>query len=108
MTGDDVVVLLALFWIAASVAVAIAARSRGRSWLGWFLLAAIVSPLIALTLVLVLPRQGGALVSPFGEAISAKTHARCPACRELVRIDASRCRYCGETLTPRPIEGAPQ
>jgi hypothetical protein len=27
-------------------------------------------------------------------------NVRCPACRELVRADASKCKHCGSALTP--------
>ena len=29
-----------------------------------------------------------------------KTHVRCPACRELVRNDARKCKHCGVELEP--------
>jgi len=29
-----------------------------------------------------------------------RTHVRCPACRELVRHDATVCRHCGAALDP--------
>lgn len=38
------------------------------------------------------------------EAPSPRTHVRCPICRELVRRDASKCRYCGAELAPRRVE----
>lgn len=44
-----------LVWLVFAIVVGIAANSRGRSGFGWFILAAIISPLIALILVLVLP-----------------------------------------------------
>ncbi|MDY0748526.1 hypothetical protein SNE35_28760 [Paucibacter sp. R3-3] len=34
------------------------------------------------------------------EAPTAKTHVRCPDCRELVRMDASRCKHCQVALVP--------
>lgn len=54
-------------WLALAVIVGIAANTRGRSGPGWFLLAVIISPLIAGLLVLALPRfdnphDGGLLV----------------------------------------------
>jgi hypothetical protein len=30
-------------------------------------------------------------------------HVRCPECRELVRADASKCKHCGSTLKPVPV-----
>lgn len=29
------------------------------------------------------------------------THVRCPDCRELVRMDARKCKHCGITLVPQ-------
>ncbi|OQS41821.1 hypothetical protein B0T39_07745 [Chromobacterium haemolyticum] len=31
---------------------------------------------------------------------SPETHVRCPECRELVRMDARRCKHCHAALTP--------
>ena len=76
------------------------ARKRGRSSVGWFLLAVIISPLLAALLLLVLAdikaaSAGGA------EVVTSQTHVRCPDCRELVRIDARKCRHCGTALVPQ-------
>jgi hypothetical protein len=32
---------------------------------------------------------------------SAATHVRCPDCRELVRMDARKCKHCGADLVPQ-------
>lgn len=46
-------------------------------------------------------RQAGA------DAPSPATHVRRPDCRELVRMDATRCRHCGVALVPQaPGQGA--
>jgi hypothetical protein len=47
---------LFISWFVLSFVVGIAANARARSAGGWFLIAVFVSPLIALLLVLVLPR----------------------------------------------------
>ena len=44
------------FWIALSSVVGVAASSRGRDGGGWFVLALVISPLIAGLLVVALPR----------------------------------------------------
>ena len=44
------------FWFVGSIIVGVAASARGRDGFGWFLLAALLSPLLAGVLVLVLPR----------------------------------------------------
>ena len=90
------------FWIFFAVLVGMFAARRGRSGVGWFILAAILSPLLAWLLLLVLadlkpapPATAG------GETISPETHVRCPDCRELVRFDARKCKHCGTALQPQ-------
>ena len=101
------------FWIGFSIAVGAAASSRGRTGIGWFLLALIFSPILMLVLVLVIPRKNGASVTivegpphvPLvgksryfdprtGARTPPPTHKTCPACAEAVRIDARICRFC--------------
>lgn len=38
--------------------------------------------------------------APALDAPSPKTHVRCPSCRELVRMDATKCKHCGTALLP--------
>jgi phosphotransferase system glucose/maltose/N-acetylglucosamine-specific IIC component len=49
---------IAFLWFAFAIVVGAAAKARGRDGVGWFLLALIISPLIALLLVLVMARKG--------------------------------------------------
>lgn len=95
-----------IFWLLFSIVVGIAASSRGRSGFLWFLLAAIISPLLAIILVLVLPNkshQPQATQYATGEQPTPETHVRCPECRELVRMDASKCKHCGTKLVPQKV-----
>jgi hypothetical protein len=55
-----------ILWLGFSVAVGLAANSRGRDGVGWFFVAALLSPLIAGLFVLALPSPASALGSkPF-------------------------------------------
>jgi hypothetical protein len=83
------------FWLGASVLIGFAAAARNRSGFGWMLLALIVSPLLAL-IVLLLMRRG----DDGQRAATADTHRHCPECRELVRLDARRCKHCGSVIAP--------
>lgn len=89
------------FWLIFSIVVGVAASSRGRSGFGWFVLSVLISPLLALILVLVLSRKGGEAVYVGGERATPETHVRCPDCRELVRADARKCKHCGTALIPQ-------
>jgi hypothetical protein len=83
-------------WIIFAVVVGIGAAYRGRSALGWTALSVVISPLLALVLLLLLPSLKIAPGTPTPE-----THVRCPDCRELVLKDARRCKHCGITLVPQ-------
>ena len=43
------------FWFIISIVVGIAASSRGRSGFGWFLLAVLISPILALLFLIAFP-----------------------------------------------------
>lgn len=90
---------LFLFWLALSVIVGVAASNRARSGFLWWLLALVISPILAGLLLLAVGRGKS---SATGEAAATPdTHVRCPDCRELVRRDARRCKHCGVGLTPQ-------
>lgn len=90
---------VAVVWIVFAVLVGIAASSRGRSGFGWFLLSCIISPLIGLLVLIAMPTRGPGRAED-GSVVSAKTHVRCPDCKELVRAEARKCKHCGAALLP--------
>ncbi len=83
-------------WLAFSVAVGMIASNKGRSGFGWFVLAMLISPLIAGIFVLIVPNLKRAAGEPTPE-----THVRCPDCREFVLRDARVCKHCGCKLIPQ-------
>lgn len=94
------------FWLFFAILVAMLAGKRGRSGFGWFLLSAIISPLLAVLLLLVLDNLSATATAKAGDAPTPQTHVRCPECRELVRADARKCKHCGTALVPQTIEAA--
>jgi hypothetical protein len=83
-------------WLLFSLAVAVAATSRGRSGIGWFVIAVCISPVLGLILLLVFPNKRRDPSAPTPE-----THVKCPDCRELVLKDARKCKHCGTALVPQ-------
>lgn len=86
-------------WFVFSVVVGVIASSRGRSGIGWTLLALLLSPLIIGLLVIVLPSKRARDAD--GTVISPATHVKCPDCRAFIPADAAKCRHCGTRLIPQ-------
>lgn len=74
-------------WLAFSLAVAVYARRKNRSGLGWWLLAFVLSPLVATV-----------FLAAAGDRRDT-TRLPCPECAESVLPDARRCPYCHAALT---------
>lgn len=86
---------IAFFWFLFAIACAVFASNRGRSAIGWFVIAVLLSPLIALIFLLVtkdLSRSAAQTVP------NETTHVRCPACAEFVLPQATVCKHCGTAL----------
>lgn len=86
---------MVLFWLIAAAVVGVIASNRGRSGFGWFILACLISPLLAGILVLVLRSKVADLTQP---SVADGTGRKCPTCAETVRAEAVKCRFCGSEL----------
>ncbi len=88
-----------LFWFLVSIAIGVWASNKGRSGFGWFVLAVVISPILAAIFLAVSsdlsPRPALALDAP-----TPSTHVTCPDCAEFVRKEANVCKHCGCKLTP--------
>lgn len=95
-------IAIIFFWLLFALVVGMIASSRGRSGFGWFLLACLISPLLALIILLVSASRGDQAERP-----NPSTHVKCPDCRELILKDARVCRYCGCKLVVPSLADAP-
>jgi hypothetical protein len=91
-------------WIALSIAVGVWANSRGRSGVGWFFLAALISPLLGAIFLAASQNLAAAQASAVPRP---ETHTRCPRCAEAVLRAATVCKHCGGELVPDPGYTAP-
>lgn len=88
-----------IFWILFAVLVGVFAAHKGRSGVGFFFLAVLLSPIIAFIIALIVKPDRESLES---DAITSGTMRKCPHCAELVKAEATLCRYCRSEL-PRGI-----
>lgn len=88
-------IAIIFFWLLFAVVVGMIASSRGRSGFGWFILACLISPLLA-GLFLLLSSN----LATKAERPNPSTHVKCPDCAELVLAEANVCKHCGCKLVP--------
>ena len=82
-------------WFIFSIAVAVIASLIGRSGIGWFVLALLISPLLAVIVLAIAGRPAST------DAPRPDTHVKCPDCAELILKQAKVCKHCGCRLVPQ-------
>jgi ribosomal protein L37AE/L43A len=95
-------------WILLAMVVGAVAAGRGRSGLGWFLLAVIFTPII-IGIVLLVSEDLKREAAVAAQVADSKT---CPQCAETVKRAARTCRFCQYQFTeaddaslPKPSAG---
>lgn len=88
---------LAVLYVLLSALVGYYASRKGRSPVGFTLLALVVSPLIGFLLAVLFKGDPAVVES---RAVASGAQKKCPFCAELIKPDASVCRYCSRDLHP--------
>jgi len=88
-------------WIIFSVLIGVLAGSWGRSGFGWFVLALLVSPLLAVLALLIAGRYKGS--SGSGSSYLHDREKKCPDCAERVKLEARVCKHCGHEWSEKEV-----
>lgn len=88
------ILLVLILWIVFGIIAAVIASEKGRSGCGGFALGVLLGPFGILWALLM--RRDQANIDD--TALKSGEMKKCPACTELVRVEATKCRHCGEDL----------
>ena len=96
-----------IVWLIFTIPVGVIANAKNRSVISWVALSFFFSPLVGIIL-LCLPELPE-VVSVLAETISEEElfeaeSKKCPACAERVKLEAIKCRFCGEEFDPGEVE----
>jgi hypothetical protein len=96
--------LILLIWILCGICSVPIARSRGRRTPGWGIVGFLLGP-IGVALAYMMPPVQEELEL---DALASGEMKKCPECAELVRREATKCRFCGAELPVRPTPPRPR
>jgi len=87
--------VLIITWIAFSIVAGVIASNKGRSSVGFFFLALVLSPVLGIISALIAKPDQKKIDKSI---IATGDSKKCPFCAEVIKAEAMVCRYCGREL----------
>lgn len=99
---------IAIVWLVLVICTGVVASNKGRSVIGWVLIAVLIAPITILILLALPPLQQerrsmepyGYMSSPAPSRSAPADTKICPRCAETIKKAALVCRYCGAEFAP--------
>ncbi len=86
------------------IVVAMVAQSKGRSAIGFFFLSILITPLIAVIILLIMgPEEGKVTV----KKLAGGLYKKCPYCAEVINREAIVCKHCHRDIIDTDKPGQP-
>jgi uncharacterized membrane protein YeaQ/YmgE (transglycosylase-associated protein family)/RNA polymerase subunit RPABC4/transcription elongation factor Spt4 len=92
--------IIVIAWFVCGLIAAAISEEKGHSAVAGFFLGLLLGP-VGVIVAAVISREGAVLEQ---RAVNSGQMRRCPYCAELVRPQATVCRYCGRDIPIAPLE----